>query len=1070
LFLGGIQMKSRKLEWVFRAVLILGLLVIPSFSISAAPPDDSPAAAAAAGANVPSGVPTTLNLINIFALPGTAPIPIVDGACGVQEYSSGSGYSFFDGPAGGQATVNLVHDSTYLYVCVVAQPGTLASRFASLYLDPQGDGSTYTFARQDDYSLRVNIPGASGSGTAYRGSGVANGYVSDPSIDATWWAQQASDNQGKNDTAEFRVSLKKFGINVCNTIFGLATYHHWFSAVGDDYGWPSSQWFDQPHTWQLARLVGEVNGPECSGKSGKIAYVFRGNTLDATNFYSLLTGAGYSVTLIPLADVLLYDFTTFDLTIIADDSGSLDQWSTPADRAAQIAKITAVGGAHPNGTPILGIGEGGYAFFGRLSLFNGWPRGWHGPMQTVSRDPGDTTNIFTAGPIASPIQHYTAPTNSVGIYLKPAPLPGDVVSVALEEPLDDHANIILQGCRMLWGSGGNPSGMTGDGTNLFLNTVAYTRNFQCAPPPPPPSDTCYTLTKTANPPVTSVVPVGGVIEYTLHYQLKPAPVGTSCPTIGKLVDMIPFGTAFIPGSASDGIAPAGGVLTWSVGTSTGELTKVFRVNVTENVCAANKKVANFAELRPSGAAPLASATLVHDIACQPLGLPTDQPMYAESEFRIEPYPLVAGRSTFLSVRVQNLTASPQPVTVQFQSSPAVFGIGLDYSTALGSASAIVPASGYADVGIHFAPTLSGIACIQAVVTAANGSAPMITQSCLDVVEVLHPGQPATLTFPVRNNTGAAGTVSLVVDNTCPGWTAAITTPGSGQYVNLAAGATGSPQAVLTVTPGLGVTLGSGCHIDVQAWIGDKMIGGIRKIDIAPVHLPLHVTPPWEEPEISFIPDPPVQGVPGQLCIQLVNPLPTNQSVTVDFSVADFGAGVGFTPAASAVFNLPPNSIGTYCTAWTPLASGTLHRCVLATLKQTGYRDQTSQRNIDIVRPSSGLSGLTIPFVVGNPDLVGHILTFERRLVGINPVWMPIIEPLGGGVLPATIPGGGQLSLQLRFAPSGLALAPNLAPPLLDLSAGSRQSVEVSVLLDGVPTSGFTVQLDPYKFYLPATRK
>ncbi len=102
----------------------------------------------------------------------------------------------------------------------------------------------------------------------------------------------------------------------------------------------------------------------------------------ATSFYNLLTSAGYTVVLVPLGDILSIDFSKFDLTIIADDTGSLNAWGTPpaATGSAQVDRITS-----PN-KPILGLGEGGYAFFGRLSLFVGWPHGWHGPQNFL--DPG----------------------------------------------------------------------------------------------------------------------------------------------------------------------------------------------------------------------------------------------------------------------------------------------------------------------------------------------------------------------------------------------------------------------------------------------------------------------------------------------------------------------------------------------------------------------------------------------------------------------------------------------------------------------------------------------------------
>jgi uncharacterized repeat protein (TIGR01451 family) len=102
--------------------------------------------------------------------------------------------------------------------------------------------------------------------------------------------------------------------------------------------------------------------------------------------------------------------------------------------------------------------------------------------------------------------------------------------------------------------------------------------------------------------------------------------------------------------------------------------------------------------------------------------------------------------------------------------------------------------------------------------------------------------------------------------------------------------------------------------------------GIRKVDVPPVHLPSNINPPWEEPEIVFIPTPPVAGSPGQLCIELNNPLGVAKTVTVEFSAADFGAGIGFTPIATRAFILPPHTFARYCVPWTPSASGTLHRC------------------------------------------------------------------------------------------------------------------------------------------------
>ncbi len=534
----------------------------------------------------------------------------------------------------------------------------------------------------------------------------------------------------------------------------------------------------------------------------------------------------------------------------------------------------------------------------------------------------------------------------------------------------------------------------------------------------------------------------------------------------------------MPNSASDDISPGGdGALTWTVVQGTGVRTKTFKVTVSDTQCTNQRMVNNRAGLLASGYAPVISNVVSHPVTCPPVGFPTTQPPYAEDELQVNPYPLVAGLSSEVSVRLTNSGATPASVSVQFQVNPSGIGIGLPYTT-FDTRSATIPAASQIILKSAYHPAVSGLACFQVTVT-SPGYAPIKTQTCLDTIEDFSGSPPyPPLNFMVGNPTGAVATIQLVVDNTCPGWTAAvITTPPGGVLTNVGPNSTDLRNVSLEVTPPSPATLGSGCHIDVQGWIINPgtgaavMIGGIRKLDVPPVHLPLNVQPPWEEPEITFNPDPPVAGVPGQLCIQLANPLAVSKTVTVDFSVADFGAGIGFVPAASMTVTLPPNSLATYCTSWTPIATGTLHRCVLATLSQPGYLPQHSQHNVDIVRPSTSLAGNpTFPFTAGNPDLTPHTLGFSFNLVGINPLWMPIIEPLGGGILPGTIGPGAQLNLQLRMSSAGLAPAAIIQPPLLDLTLGSVHSVEVTLLLDGVPSGGFSVQLAPGQVYLPAVRR
>ena len=126
------------------------------------------------------------------------------------------------------------------------------------------------------------------------------------------------------------------------------------------------------------------------------------------------------------------------------------------------------------------------------------------------------------------------------------------------------------------------------------------------------------------------------------------------------------------------------------------------------------------------------------------------------------------------------------------------------------------------------------------------------------------------------------------------------------------------EAALSVTPP-NMPLGTACHIDVQGWIGGELIGGIRKLDVPPVHLPPG-DPPWNEKEIVAIPDPPVAGQAGQICVQLNNPLPIPRTVSIQFSEADFGAGIPFTPIGGRVAQ-PERAPSRFTSVLYPLDAG-----------------------------------------------------------------------------------------------------------------------------------------------------
>ena len=222
-----------------------------------------------------------------------------------------------------------------------------------------------------------------------------------------------------------------------------------------------------------------------------------------------------------------------------------------------------------------------------------------------------------------------------------------------------------------------------------------------------------------------------------------------------------------------------------------------------------------------------------------------------------------------------------------------------------------------------------------------------------------------------------------------------------------------------------------------------------------------------EKEITVKPDPPIVGQVISYCIELQNPLAVSRTVTLIYSYADFGAGIGFTPIATRTVTLPPYSIDKYCINWNVPTGGTLHRCLLVTLQQPGFQDQRSQRNINFRRiiRLPDLTGVRFPFWVGNPYPFTRTLTIDPHLIGIGPLWKPHILPDP----PPDILGPNQtLPFELELVPAVLDMQGVAAAG--DDRAGDYSAVEVGVYLDGELESGFTIQFETVHVYLPVVMK
>lgn len=239
------------------------------------------------------------------------------------------------------------------------------------------------------------------------------------------------------------------------------------------------------------------------------------------------------------------------------------------------------------------------------------------------------------------------------------------------------------------------------------------------------------------------------------------------------------------------------------------------------------------------------------------------------------------------------------------------------------------------------------------------------------------------------------------------------------------------------------------------------------LDVPPVHLPPS-NPPWLEQEIRTIPTIPISGTLNQACTELQNPLSYARVVTVTYSEAVFGAGIPFTQFAVATFTLPAQSFNTYCVGWTPLPSASLHRCLLVTLQQSGYLDQRSQRNLDLLNrpPSFNPGSVSIPFAIGNPFAFTSTVQLTGTVIGLSG-WIPRFLPDP----PPDLAPDEFRQLTLQLVPAVLAQAAAMGSVSDETTFGDAVRVDVTLLLNDERHSGFSVEFGPpLQLFLPLVLK
>ena len=209
----------------------------------------------------------------------------------------------------------------------------------------------------------------------------------------------------------------------------------------------------------------------------KVAYIFlpshthsgdiRERILEADSYREFLEANGYSCDLVPMIAVLSTVLSRYDLVIIGSDTGAGYDWG---DKNL----VSILDGC---GKPILGVGEGGFSFFGQLKLATGYPHGTFGKENSIYVC--DPSHRVFVGPNQIVISNdrivrlYDS-ADSVAAILRALSSSFSVLGSSASSLHRYHYLLTLdQGRYAFWGFDTRLESATDVGRDLFLNMVSY---------------------------------------------------------------------------------------------------------------------------------------------------------------------------------------------------------------------------------------------------------------------------------------------------------------------------------------------------------------------------------------------------------------------------------------------------------------------------------------------------------------------------------------------------------------------------------------------------------------------
>lgn len=207
--------------------------------------------------------------------------------------------------------------------------------------------------------------------------------------------------------------------------------------------------------------------PSVQAAKADITFIYYDDATSADSYKTFLEDNGFSVDLIHTVDIVDGMFSDYDIIIIGSDTGYLMNWE------GSTAQVTAI---DDSDLPIIGLGNGGFAFFGQgdgIDIGCGWDNGNpffstrtqitvvdsdHKIFNKPNHIPSGTIQIYNIG--------------SLGAYCIYSE--SDQVALGVDPSSSTQYLLMLEEERYLfWGFDNSPDAMAIIGKYLFINIINY---------------------------------------------------------------------------------------------------------------------------------------------------------------------------------------------------------------------------------------------------------------------------------------------------------------------------------------------------------------------------------------------------------------------------------------------------------------------------------------------------------------------------------------------------------------------------------------------------------------------